>query len=845
MKDKDYDHKKIESKWQREWYEKNIYGIDINSNKKQKFYNLWMFPYPSAEGLHAGHAFASTGSDVIGRYFRMKGYEVFQPIGYDSFGIHSENYAMKLGENPKEMTERTIAHYADQLKSLGHGYDWNKTVTTSDINYYKHTQWIISELFKAGLAYRKKARVNYCPSCKTVLADEQVVTPKEAGKIPQGYASINEVPEGLKVCERCATPAEEKSLTQWFFRITDYAEKLLEEHKNIDWSEKIITAQRNWIGKSEGAKLTFKGKNLDIEVFTTRPDTVYGATYMAVSMEYAKEHLFDSMDKEVKQKVTFYIKEEQKKTDEIHGKEKTGINTEVTVINPATNEDIPVYITSYVLDGYGTGAIMGVPAHDARDFDFAKKMGITIRKVVDNDLVSEAYTGDGEYVNSGDWNGKKYPKDYGYILSDIEKKGWGKPETTYHLRDWLIARQRYWGAPLPFIYCSVCAKNGIGYISEHKGKLLHTNNNDWENAGWWVDESLPIELPVITDFIPEGEGKGPLAKHPEWYKVKCPHCGGEAERETDVADTFLDSSWYFLRYPNVGEKGSENHAFVDDITKKWLPVDLYFGGAEHAVLHLMYSRFVTMVMHDLGYILFSEPFTKFFAHGLMIKDGAKMSKSRGNVVNPDIYIEKHGADAFRLYVLFIGPMDASPDFRDSGIEGMRRFVGRLWKLFEKEENADNKKDTDILLHQTIKKVTKDIQDYKFNTAISAIMILVNHFEKVGITKEEKRILCLMLAPFAPHIAEEVWQTSFNGREYRSVHFEEWPKVDESKIIIENIVIAVQVNGKLRGQVEVKASSLDEKSVLESALKQESVAKWIKNKPKRVIYVSGKIINILV
>ncbi|BCX15067.1 MAG: leucine--tRNA ligase [Patescibacteria group bacterium] len=837
-----YDHQKIEQKWQKKWLDEKIYSPDIK-NAKNPFYNLWMYPYPSAEGLHAGHAFASTGSDIYGRFMRMHGKDVFQPIGYDSFGIHSENYALKIGEHPKKMLDRTTKHYEFQLKKLGHGYDWTKTVTVSEPNYYRFTQWLFLQLFKAGLAYQKEAEVNFCPSCKTVIADEQVIG-------------------GL--CERCDSQVEKKSLKQWFFRITDYADRLLEGHKKIDWSERVIVAQRNWIGKKEGARIKFalENHNFELEVFTTRPDTLYGTTFIVVSPSFVKKNLLEFVDSQRLDEVKNYISEAEKKRGE-EGKDKTGVFLGLLAKNPASGASLPVFVADYVLDDYGTGVVMGVPAHDQRDWEFASKYHLQIVPVIssNNDYSKSAYDGEGEIINSGNWNGKKYPDDIEFILSDLEKNGWGKREVNYHLRDWLISRQRYWGPPIPLVYCQSCAEKGLSYFKDSifKGdaKVIRKDQSDWDPAGWWpVDEKdLPVLLPELSDWKPEGSGKGPLANHPEFYKTKCPHCGGDAIRETDVSDTFLDSSWYFLRYPSVG---IDDKPFDPEITEKWLPVDLYFGGAEHSVLHLMYARFITMVLYDLGLVSFDEPFPRFFAHGLMIKDGAKMSKSRGNVVNPDSYIEKYGADTLRLYLMFMGPMDGYPDFRDEGIEGMRRFVERLWKLFESgsvELGEKEAREIKIKMNQTIKKVTEDIESFRYNTAIAQIMIFVNSLEnfkgasfKGGDDKvwdEAIKNLVLMLAPFAPHLAEEVWQMRFaKGEEFKSVHFEPWPKYNPALVVEETVKIPVQVNGKLRGIVELPfEQAKDEDKVVEMAKSDEKISKWLgSGKIKKTIFVPAKLLN---
>lgn len=841
-----YSHKEIEAKWQNKWFSEGFYTPDVLKSKKP-FYNLWMFPYPSAEGLHAGHAYASTGSDIYGRFTRMHGFDVFQPIGYDSFGIHSENFALKIGEHPRDMLARTTKNYERQLKTLGHSYDWTRTVTTSDPDYYRWTQWIFVKLFKAGLAYRKKAQVNWCPSCKTVLADEQVIDGK---------------------CERCHTVVERKDLEQWFFRITEYAERLLSNLEKINWPEKIKLAQRNWIGKSKGARITFpiEGSKETIEVFTTRPDTLYGATYLVISPEHPIVHKLTVEGK--KEEVKAYVTSAQAK-DRVEriaeGKVKTGVFAGSYAINPATDKKIPVYVADYVLMEYGTGAIMAVPAHDQRDWDFAKTFGLPIVEVVSGgDIAKGAYVGEGKLINSGNWNGISVPRDLEKVTVDIETKGWGVASTTYHLRDWLISRQRYWGPPIPMIYCDTCCRNGKSFFTENTNgqKIIRGNQEDWEHAGWYPvpEESLPVLLPFVKDYQPKGKGEGPLGEQKEFYEVKCPNCGNLAKRETDVSDTFLDSAWYFLRYPSVGSVSSTKLPFDTDITKKWLPVNLYFGGAEHSVLHLMYSRFTTQVLNDLGELSFDEPFPKFFAHGLMIKDGAKMSKSRGNVVNPDTYIEKYGSDALRLYLMFIGPMDGSPDFRDTGMEGMMRFVERLWRVFSEHKdlsivNPKDVKELNIKMHQTIKKVTEDIQDFRYNTAISAIMTFVNVlYEKVGGLKDTKsdsgsevwnsalNNLCLLIAPFAPHMAEEVW-VEILGNKF-SIHTSPWPTYDESVAKEETVNVVVEVDGKVRGQLEVSGEEGGKRDKIEAlARENEKIKKWLEARlVDKIHFVPGKVIS---
>lgn len=779
-----YDHTAVEKKWQTRWEAEKVYVADIATAGKP-FFNLWMFPYPSAEGLHAGHAFASTGSDIYGRFMRMNKKEVFQPIGYDSFGIHSENYAIKINEKPQEVVNRTTKNYEKQMRSLGHGYDWTRTVTTSDADYYRWTQWLFIKMFEAGLAYKKKATVNFCPSCKTVLADEQVIDGK---------------------CERCGTVGEKKDLDQWFFKITDYAERLLTGLDKIDWSKRVVIAQRNWIGKSQGMLINFKKEDgNDLSVFTTRPDTLNAVTFMAITDEklYSEE-----------------------------SKEKIGEFTGEYALDPLSGRKLPIWKTNYVAPGYGTGNVMGVPAHDERDAEFAKKYHL--------DIV------------------KKDPDES--LWQRIEKEGWGKKHTNYHLRDWLVSRQRYWGAPIPMIYCKECASKSITSKGTSKG-FPFKGMTGWFPVG---EKDLPVLLPNISDYKPEGTGKGPLANHKEFYEVKCPKCGEPARRETDVMDTFVDSSWYFLAYPNVGTKewksvpsagpsvmssGSNDsgQAFFDEkIMKAWLPVNLYFGGAEHAVLHLMYARFVTMVLHDLKYLDFDEPFPRFYAHGLMIKDGAKMSKSRGNVVNPDEYIKKFGADALRIYLAFMGPMDASPDFRDSGIEGASRFLGRVWRLFHQSSTTNHQSPDDAVvskLHQTVKGVTEDIEQFKYNTAIAKIMELVNFLtnNQSLITNNELGVLAKLLAPFAPHMTEEIW-VEYLDMPF-SIHKAPWP-IYEAKYTVENeATIIIQIDGKLRSQLTITNLQFTKEEAVEMAKKETKVAEYLDGcEIKNIIFVGGKLLN---
>ena len=775
-----------------------------------------MFPYPSAEGLHIGNVYAFTGADIHGRYMSMKGYDVLEPIGFDAFGIHSENFAIKKGTHPKDETEKSVSHFRDQLKHLGALFDWDHEMDTSKLEYYRWTQWLFLQLYKQGLAYRAKAPVDWCPSCKTVLADEQVISGK---------------------CERCGTEVIQKELEQWFFKITDYAEKLLDNLEKIDWSEVVKIAQRNWIGKSEGAEIEFQIANseLKIKVFTTRPDTLFGATYMVLSPEHSlAEELKGSIENwgEVEK----YI-EDAKKKNELErtdlAKEKTGVELRgIKGINPATKEEIPIWIADYVLATYGTGAIMSVPAHDERDYEFAKKFGMPIRKVIKPESINpdpmpgmsalgvagmsveaELWTGEGTVINSGQFNGISSEEARGKITEFVG----GKIKANYHLRDWLISRQRYWGPPIPIIYCDKC---GIVPVPE---------------------KDLPVKLPDVEDFRPTGTDKSPLATVEDFVKTKCPKCEGEARRETDVSDTFLDSAWYFLRYPSTEFK---DKAFDARLTKKWLPVNMYIGGKEHSVLHLMYARFVTMALHDAGLVDFQEPFTKFRAHGLLIKDGAKMSKSKGNVINPDEYFESFGADVLRMYLMFLGPYGQGGDWRDEGIAGIARFLKRVWNLANSgNEDALHKdgENFERITHKTIKKVTQDIENLQYNTAISALMEFMNALTYNA--KPSMEILLKLLAPFAPHLVEELWHEAMENT--TSIHDEKWPEYDETKIKEETVTVMVQVNGKVRSQIEVSHNDSEE-AVRKTALLDEKIIKWLEGKePKKVIVVAGRVVNIVV
>lgn len=804
----------VEEKWRARWAERGTNNPDLD-NAKRPFYNLMMFPYPSAEGLHVGNMFAFTGADVYGRFKRLMGYDVFEPMGYDAFGIHSENYALKVGINPAELIPRNIANFRRQLERIGGMFDWRHSLSTTDPSYYKWTQWVFLQLFKAGKAYKKKAAVNWCPNDKTVLANEQV----ENGR-----------------CERCGALVEQRFLEQWFFRITEYADRLLKNLENIDWSETTRTAQRNWLGRSEGAEIEFgitgvgsaprPGKGPRIRVFTTRPDTLFGATFMVLAPEHP---LVDRLTTpQQRAEVDDYVRAAAAQdlvSRKIGEREKTGAFTGAFAVNPATGDPIPIWIADYVLMEYGTGAIMAVPAHDERDFEFAtkyKQQVVTVlaepgKPVPKRPTEAVTETQGFVLVNSGQFDGTDPEKAKKAITEWLSQEGMGKSVVQYRLHDWCISRQRYWGPPIPMIYCDSCGPVPV------------------------PEKDLPVTLPLIEDFRPDDSGISPLARHEEWYYVPCPQCGKRGRRETDVSDTFLDSGWYHLRYPSTE---FEDRPFDKARTKKWLPVTSYIGGNEHAVLHLLYARFLSMVLHDLGHLEFEEPYTRFRAHGLIVKDGSKMSKSRGNVVIPDEYIARWGADTFRLYLMFLGPFQEGGDFRDAGISGPRRFLDRVWALVgESEPDGELTKEIVVRWHATKKKVAEDLDNLHYNTAIAALMELVNHMKECG-CKDRAMVtdLVVMLAPIAPHFAEECWER-LGGK--GSVFDAGWPQWDEKLVVSDEIEIPVQVSGKTRSKVKIARGST-EGTVFAAAMADPAVSKFADGKEiKKVVYVPDRLINIVV
>ncbi|MDQ8158254.1 MAG: leucine--tRNA ligase [Gemmatimonadota bacterium] len=796
----------IEPKWRDRWADRGTNHAALD-HAARPFYALMMFPYPSAEGLHVGNLFAFTGSDISARFHRLLGYNVFQPLGYDAFGIHSENYALRIGAHPMELTPKNVANFQRQLERAGLMVDWRQKVDTSRPEYYKWTQWVFLQLYRQGLAYKKAAAVNWCPSCKTVLANEQV----EGG-----------------TCERCGTAVEQRFLEQWFFRISAYAERLLNNLDWLDWSPITKSAQKNWIGRSEGAQLSFRvgGHDEMVTVFTTRPDTIFGATYLVLAPEHPLVATFTT---DAQREAVQGYQDATKKQDVIarkSSKDKTGVFTGATAVNPATGANIPIWIADYVLMEYGTGAIMAVPGHDERDFEFAQLFNLPIVRVVagpddaaDTPLGETAYTDDaqGRLVNSGAFDGQPVAEAKTAVTNWLAAGGHGTPVTNYRLHDWCISRQRYWGPPIPIIYCDACGTVPV------------------------PESQLPVELPFIPDFKPDDSGISPLARHEEWFRVPCPTCGAPARRETDVSDTFLDSAWYFLRYPSATR---DDVAFDADRTSRWLPVDSYIGGNEHAVLHLLYSRFVTMVMKDAGHIDFEEPFTRFRAHGMIIREGAKMSKSKGNVINPDVYMEEWGADAFRMYLMFLGPYEEGGDFRDQGISGVRRFLDRLWASV-RDARADVPIDAGVVrqVHRTIKKVGDDTAGLSYNTAIAAMMECLNHLRSGDRAVHRAEVLPLvqLVAAYAPHFAEECWEMLGHTG---SVFDAGWPTFDPAMLVDHEVDLVVQVNGKVRGKLRL-AADVTQDAAMAGAMADAGIAKFVVGEIKKVIFVPKRLLNIVV
>ena len=817
-----YSPSKVERKWQARWEERGTNHFDLDALRRtpRPFYNLMMFPYPSAEGLHVGNIYAFTGADVHGRYRRLRGDQVFEPIGFDAFGIHSENFALMQGVHPMDLIPANIRNFTRQLKRIGGMFDWAHSVDTTDPAYYRWTQWIFVQLFKAGLAERKEAPVNWCPSCMTVLANEQVA----AGR-----------------CERCDTPVEQRRIAQWFFRITEFADRLLDNLNWLDWSDTTRKAQRNWIGRSEGAELHFPlqpdsgGRAMSsaeagvggdsIRVFTTRPDTVFGATYMVLAPEHPLvDHITTEAQRATVAEYRIRAAAKDLVARKVEEKKKTGVFTGAYCLNPATNEPIPVWVADYVLMEYGTGAIMAVPGHDQRDFDFAYTFGLPVRRVIaapGEDAatpLSEAYEGEGRLVNSGVFEALDTAEGKCRILDWLTDRGLAERRVNYRLHDWCISRQRYWGPPIPIVYCDACGTVPV------------------------PEDQLPVVLPRVDDIKPDETGVSPLARAESWYRTVCPACGGSGRRETDVSDTFLDSGWYFLRYPSTD---FDDRPFDREITSYWLPVNMYIGGNEHAVLHLMYSRFLTMVLHDLGHLPFEEPFTKFRAHGLIVREGTKMSKSKGNVIIPDPIIEESGADTFRLYLMFLGPFEEGGDYRDEGIQGPYGFLHRLWETCASAGEGAPDPDVERKLHQTIRQLTEQLDGLQYNTAIAALMEYLNVVRAGGriATRAEVEPLVVLVAPFCPHIAEELWERL--GHTESIFEGANWPGWDEAKAREDRMLVAVQVNGRLRGTVSI-ARGTSQEALEELARRDENVARHLDGaEVRRVVYVPERLMNFVV
>ncbi len=799
-----YDHKQVEKKWQDVWDEAHCFEAQ-NGSDKPKFYALVEFPYPSGQGLHVGHPRSYTALDIVARKKRMQGYNVLYPMGWDAFGLPTENYAIKNHVHPAEVTKKNIARFKSQLKALGLSFDWSREINTTDPNYYKWTQWIFLQLFKKGLAYKKEMSVNWCTSCKCVLANEEVVN---------------------GVCERCGSEVVHKTKSQWMLAITKYAQRLIDDLDDVDFIERVKVQQKNWIGRSTGAEVDFKTTEGDtLTVYTTRPDTLFGATYMVISPEHpAIEQWADKLANIGE--VRAYREEAARKSDfertELN-KEKTGVRLDgVAAINPVNGREIPIFVSDYVLMGYGTGAIMAVPAHDDRDWEFAKKFGCEIIEVVSGgeDVQQAAFTAKDEtgiLVNSDFLNGKTVKDAIPAMIAWLEEKGIGRAKVQYKLRDWVFSRQRYWGEPIPLVHCDKCG---------------------------WVpvpEDQLPLTLPDVESYEPTENGESPLAKMTDWVNTTCPCCGGPAKRETDTMPQWAGSSWYFLRYM---DPHNDKALASKEALEYWSPVDWYNGGMEHTTLHLLYSRFWHKFLYDIGVVPTKEPYAKRTSHGMILgENGEKMSKSRGNVVNPDEIVDTYGADTMRLYEMFIGDFEKAAPWSPKSIKGCRRFLERVWGLAEKVQPGDSySKEHEVLMHRTIKKVGEDADNLKANTAIAALMTMLNAFYDKGVNQAEYKTFLTLLNPFAPHITEELWQ-QLGGEGLLSVA--PWPVYDEAKTVEDTVEIAVQVNGKLKCTIKLPADC-DKQVAIDTALAEEKVQHAVEGKQMvKQIVVPGKIVNLVV
>ena len=799
-----YDHRQIEKKWQDIWDDKHCFEAE-NGSDKEKFYALVEFPYPSGQGLHVGHPRSYTALDIVARKKRMQGYNVLYPMGWDAFGLPTENYAIKNHVHPAEVTKKNIARFKSQLKALGLSFDWSREINTTDPNYYKWTQWIFLQLFKKGLAYKKEMNVNWCTSCKCVLANEEVVN---------------------GVCERCGSEVVHKTKSQWMLAITKYAQRLIDDLDDVDFIERVKVQQRNWIGRSTGAEVDFKTTEGDtLTVYTTRPDTLFGATYMVISPEHPAIEKWAAGLANI-DAVRAYREEAARKSDfertELN-KDKTGVKLDgVCAINPVNGKQIPIFVSDYVLMGYGTGAIMAVPAHDDRDWAFAKKFGCEIIEVVSGgeDVQQAAFTAKDEtgiLVNSDFLNGKTVKDAIPAMIAWLEEQGIGRAKVQYKLRDWVFSRQRYWGEPIPIVQCEKCG---------------------------WVplpEDQLPLTLPDVESYEPTENGESPLAKMTDWVNTTCPCCGGPAKRETDTMPQWAGSSWYFLRYM---DPHNDKALASKEALEYWSPVDWYNGGMEHTTLHLLYSRFWHKFLYDIGVVPTKEPYAKRTSHGMILgENGEKMSKSRGNVVNPDEIVDTYGADTMRLYEMFIGDFEKAAPWSPKSIKGCRRFLERVWALAEKVQDGDAYSgEHEVLMHRTIKKVGEDADNLKANTAIAALMTMLNEFYDKGVNRAEYMTFLTLLNPFAPHITEELWQ-QMGGEGLLSVA--PWPQYDEEKTVEDTVEMAVQVNGKLKCTIKLPADC-DKQTAIDTALAEEKVQHAIEGKQMvKQIVVPGKIVNLVV
>ncbi len=799
-----YNHKVVEKKWQKVWDDEKAFAA-TNDYSKPKYYALVEFPYPSGQGLHVGHPRPYTALDIVARKRRMQGYNVLYPMGWDAFGLPTENYAIKNKIHPKIVTENNVKHFKDQLHSLGYSFDWDREINTTDPKYYKWTQWIFLKLFKAGLAYKKEMPINWCTSCKVGLANEEVVN---------------------GVCERCGAPVVRKVKSEWMLKITDYADKLIEGLNDVDYIERVKVSQKNWIGRSTGAEVDFQIKDTEdkLRIYTTRCDTLFGVTYMVVSPEHP---YLDKYKDQIKnwEEIVAYREQASRKSDFERAelaKDKTGVAIDgLTAINPVNGKEVPIWVSDYVLMSYGTGAIMAVPAHDERDWEFAKKFHLPIIQVVAKngevvDVNEAAFTdvATGVLINSDFLNGLEVKEAKEKMIKFLEEKGIGQAKTNYKLRDWVFSRQRYWGEPIPIVHCDKC-----GYVP--------------------IDESeLPLLLPEVESYMPTDNGESPLAAMTDWVNTTCPCCGGPAKRETDTMPQWAGSSWYFLRYT---DPHNDKALASPEALKYWLPVDWYNGGMEHTTLHLLYSRFWHKFLYDQGIVPTPEPYQKRTSHGMILgENGEKMSKSRGNVVNPDDIVQEYGADTLRTYEMFIGAFDLAASWSEDGVKGCRRFLDRVWKLQDLMTDEEGySKDLETKMHQTIKKVSNDFENLKYNTAIAAMMTLLNDFYKKGsITRGELKTLIILLNPVAPHITEEMWQIiGCEGRVYQQT----WPEFEEAKTVESSVEIAVQINGKVKGTLGIQKDDPKDQVIAKA---KEVIADKLTGNIIKEIYVPGRLVNIV-